>query len=590
MGCNACGPAGDGGVASAAPIPRVAGRLGTMDQGSGFDRLALPAGILALALAALAVHLGGAHPGPQATALRAPQGLPTARDLMPWEASAPVVAASLASCILLGLGVAARLSGRPVVAPGPLGRARTARRRELRSLHRPRRLLSLPWPGRDRRPPAPQVRLGSYRGRPIWLPADEHLLALGPTGAGKSSGLAIPALLEWPGPVVVTDPKGELVATTLSHRRSLGPTAVFAPLMRPSDRWNPLASIQSSEDALRVATFLMGRAPDREPFWHDLARQLLHGLLIEASQQGNPLAGVLSLLQSVPAERIGDSLAHPVAQRLASGALSGGDRTSMGVVATLVSQLGAYGSDEVAAATAASDFDPAGVASGELMSLYCVVTPHDAPVLRGLVSALISCSWRALFANPPAPPALFVLDEFAQLTTLPELPALVQLGRSQGVRMMLLAQDLGSITSAYGPEAAGALWSNSRTKLLLPGISELELLERASRLAGTATLHRQAHPHGWEAVAAQPLLHADDIRRLRPDRALLIHGADHTAVIRQTRWFESARMRQHVPQGKAAPARLRPAPGRPLRDWTRPDPGWAAAASPLPWDVGDEEA
>ena len=41
------------------------------------------------------------------------------------------------------------------------------------------------------------------------------------------------------------------------------------------------------EDALRVATFLMGRAPDREPFWHDLARQLLHGLLVEAASLGD---------------------------------------------------------------------------------------------------------------------------------------------------------------------------------------------------------------------------------------------------------------------------------------------------------------
>ncbi|MGH7758934.1 MAG: type IV secretory system conjugative DNA transfer family protein, partial [Candidatus Dormibacteria bacterium] len=417
----------------------------------------------------------------------------------------------------------------------------------------------------------------------------EHLLALGPTGSGKSSGLAIPAILEWPGPVVVTDPKGELVSSTLAHRRRLGRVAIFAPLMRPSAAWNPVASIASSEDALRVATFLMSRPPEREPFWHDLARQLLHGMLIEASQQGLTLARLLESLQVEPAETLAAKLSHPVARRLAQGALSGGERTAMGVVATLVSQLGAYGSDQVAQATAESDFDPKAMAGGGLGTLYCVVAPHDAPVLRGLVSALISCCWRGLFAAPPQPPALFVLDEFTQLTNLPELPALAQLGRSQGVRLLLMAQDLGSITATYGREAAGALWSNCATKLLLPGISELELLERVSKLAGTTTLHRGEGELSRQPVASHPLLQPDDVRRLRPGRALLLHGGDQPALIQQHRWFQDRALRRLVlpPPGGLLPA---PAPGRPLRDWIEPTMAREAPTDSLRWQGGETTA
>jgi type IV secretion system protein VirD4 len=410
---------------------------------------------------------------------------------------------------------------------------------------------------------------------------------LGPTGSGKSSALAIPALLEWPGPVIVTDPKGELVRTTLEHRRTLGKAVVFAPLMEPTARWNPIGSIVSSEDALRVATLLMGRAPDREPFWHDLARQLMHGLLVEAASLSLGPSGILEMLQAVPAEELAEVIGHPVAQRLVQGALSGGDRTSMGVVATLVAQLGAYGSGQVAGATATSDFSPAEIAGGGVKTIYCVVAPHDAPVLRGLISALISSCWRSLFAAPPAVPALFVLDEFTQLTNLPELPALVQLGRSQGVRMMLMAQDLGSISATYGSEAAGALWSNCRTKLLLPGISELELLERASKLAGTATLHRK-EASTTEAVASQPLLHPDDIRRLKDGQALLLHGGDQAAVIAQRRWYGDRVLRGRVNTEAATPLPS-PARGCPIRDWTEPDSRWQAATNPLSWNPADIE-
>jgi type IV secretion system protein VirD4 len=551
------------------------------------DSIAAPAALLGMALLAMAIHLDqGRTSASTARVILAGSGSDNLSLLGGWL-PLPAVAAA-AALALLCLSVLIRLHRKGLVGAGVLGRARRARGRDLRGLRGsldPIRLL------RRRRSAdllMARVRLGDHRRRALWLPSDEHLLVLGPTGSGKSSALAIPALLEWPGPLVVTDPKGELVRSTLAYRLGLGAAAVFAPLMEPSARWNPVASIRSSEDALRVATFLMGRAPDREPFWHDLARQLLHGLLAEASEARLSPAGILELLQTVPAEELPETVRHPVARRLVQGSLSGGDRTAMGVVATLVAQLGAYGSDQVAAATSASDFDPAGIASGELRTLYCVVAPHDAPVLRGLVSALISCCWRSLFASPPEVPALFVLDEFTQLTNLPELPALAQLGRSQGVRMILMAQDLGSISAAYGADAAGALWSNCRTKLLLPGITELELLDRASRLAGTSTLHRRSSSWDREPVSSQPLLHPDDVRRLKPRQALLLRGGEQPAVIDQHPWFGDRTLSRRAATGPApeAPA---PALGRPLDDWLDQGPQCSPGTSPLPWTQADVE-
>ncbi len=550
---------------------------GTGDSAPG--SIAGPAALLGVALLAMAIHLhqAGSSAGPPEAVLAGSQGGGSS-VASAWTSHAAQILAGIAAAALLGVSATVRLRRRRLLDTGILGRARTARGSDLRALRQGIRRGS----GQ-----APRVRLGSHRRRDLWLPDDEHLLVLGPTGSGKSSALAIPALLEWPGPVIVTDPKGELVRTTLEHRRTLGKAVVFAPLMEPTARWNPIGSIVSSEDALRVATLLMGRAPDREPFWHDLARQLMHGLLVEAASLGLGPSGILEMLQAVPAEELAEVIGHPVAQRLVQGALSGGDRTSMGVVATLVAQLGAYGSGQVAGATATSDFNPAEIAGGGVKTIYCVVAPHDAPVLRGLISALISSCWRSLFAAPPAVPALFVLDEFTQLTNLPELPALVQLGRSQGVRMMLMAQDLGSISATYGSEAAGALWSNCRTKLLLPGISELELLERASKLAGTATLHRR-EASTTEAVASQPLLHPDDIRRLKDGQALLLHGGDQAAVIGQRRWYVDRVLRGRVNTEAATPLPST-ARGRPIRDWTEPDSRWQAATNPLSWNPADIE-
>lgn len=468
----------------------------------------------------------------------------------------------------LGVGTLGVVLARPraAVRPGTLGGARRARGRDLCEL----------------RGGGPRVRLGTHRMRAVRAPADEHLLVLGPTGSGKSGAVAIPAILEWPGAVVATDPKGELLRSTLEHRRRRGPVAVFAPLMAPADRWNPVAAVQSSEDALRTAQFLMGRAPEREPFWHELALQLLHGLLVEASCAGLTLAQLLNLLQVVPAEELPAEVTHPMGRSLVQGALSGGDRTAMGVVATLVARLGVFGTDQVAEATAQSSFDPRGIASGAPTTIYCVVSPPDAPLLRGLLSALLAACWRAVFFSPPAVPVLFVLDEFAQLTALPELPALVQLGRTQGVRLVLLAQDLASISATYGPDPVSALWSNCRTRLLLPGISEVDLLERTSRLAGSGTHHRNEGGSGWQAVGSHPVLPPDEIRRLGRGKALVLRGSDHPAVIRQRPWYADARLRRLAGRGADARGLPRSVAGRPLLAPPRQE-------GPLPWGTDRSE-
>ncbi len=492
--------------------------------------------------------------------LRLPVGTPGARLI--FVVTLTVVAGG--TLAVAGLGHRCWRRWRRPVRRGPLGTAELASGRELRGL-RPRPRARVPRGDRALAPGPDRVHLGRHRRWPLLSDPEDHILVLGPTGTGKSSGYAIPAILEWPGPVVVTDPKGELVAMTLAHRRRLGPAAVFAPLMRPTDRWNPVDGIGAADDALRTAGMLMGRAPDRDPFWHELARQLLHGMLLDAACTGATLGELLHLLQGTPAEDLPDQLVDPAARHLAQGALSGGDRTAMGVVATLIAQLGPYGADQVVDATACSDFDPGGLADGSLATLYCAVTPHDAPLVRGLVSAALARAWRACYAAPPSPPALFVLDEFAQLTQLPELPALVQLGRSQGVRLLLLAQDLASIRATYGPEVSAALWSNCRAKLLLAGISEVELLEQASRLVGTTTFHGPG-PEGrrGQPVTSRPLLHPDDIRRLPERRALLLHGQRQAAVIRQRRWYQERRLRARVALPRPEAASLRPGVGRPL--------------------------
>ena len=87
-------------------------------------------------------------------------------------------------------------------------------------------------------PAAGLVARGTHRGRTtigfvqgagapsagVAIPAQGHLLTIGPTGAGKSAGQAIPALLTYEGSAIVVDPKAELYGLTHRRRRAMGQT------------------------------------------------------------------------------------------------------------------------------------------------------------------------------------------------------------------------------------------------------------------------------------------------------------------------------------------------------------------------------
>ena len=87
--------------------------------------------------------------------------------------------------------------------------ARWAKPRDLKPL-----LVRRPQPGR--------LTLGTVDGRLVATEAQHSVAVIGPAGTGKTTGFAIPALLEWDGPVIATSVKGDLLEHTIAHRRTPG--------------------------------------------------------------------------------------------------------------------------------------------------------------------------------------------------------------------------------------------------------------------------------------------------------------------------------------------------------------------------------
>src|ERR1700721_198999 len=117
----------------------------------------------------------------------------------------------------------------PLEKPSALSRARKQKiTRHSRKLPDDGMSLFLGWEGTEHVPtlgfkPSNSAKLARS---PLTYSGDGHLMTVAPTGAGKGVGVIIPALLTYPGSVIVTDIKGENYQVTARYRRQMGKRVV----------------------------------------------------------------------------------------------------------------------------------------------------------------------------------------------------------------------------------------------------------------------------------------------------------------------------------------------------------------------------
>src|SRR5207249_3864622 len=105
------------------------------------------------------------------------------------------------------------------------------------------------------------TRLPSHAGDPAaaWPPDAERALP-------GAAGFAIPALLEWRGPIIATSVKTDLLAATIAHRRRRGAVWIYDPTETSGDApssWSPLDACDTWQGATRTAAWMVEAAQAR---------------------------------------------------------------------------------------------------------------------------------------------------------------------------------------------------------------------------------------------------------------------------------------------------------------------------------------
>jgi type IV secretion system protein VirD4 len=495
-----------------------------------------------------------------------------ARPQSPRRAWPPTVRAALPSSAVTGAATVLVVTVVALACAGALvlaRRAPAAARRAVRAGPLPAtsgswasakdlRALRVPRPTGDR------IVLGRHGGHLVAAEPAHSLMVVGPTQSGKTSALAIPAMLEWRGPLLAASVKDDLLVPTALWRSSLGdvrcydPTATAAATCAQSSGWSPLCAARSWPGAKRMASALCsvarvgGSGMEDAGFWYAQAEKLLAPLLFAAATSGSRMADVVRWLDEGEAGDVLFALelaGVPEALSSARSSLGREERQRASVYATAETIVAAYADPHVAASDR-DEIDPAALVSGGSGSLFCCAPARDqerlAPVFTALVREVIDAAFARAAATGTAlrPPLLVVLDEAASIAPLAELDRVVATAASHGIQLVTVWQDLAQVEARYGARWA-TVTNNHRAKLVCSGISDPFTLQHLSGLLGEERQTEQSWTVGGDgrrsrtdALTTRALASPGALRRLPPGEAVLVYGSLPPARIQLRRWFE----------------------------------------------------
>jgi type IV secretion system protein VirD4 len=394
------------------------------------------------------------------------------------------------------------------------------------------------------------------------------VIVIAPTQTGKTTGLAIPAVLEWDGPVLATSVKTDLLRDTIAARRHRGEVRLFDPAGETgleSASWTPLAGCGDWAIARRTAAWLAEGASSSQrkiadsDFWYSSAAKLLAPMLFAAARAGASMGDVITWIDTqavrdvmhiLEATREGASINAMQASVLRD------DRQRSSIYATAETILEAYADPRVLERARRCDIEPGEFLDGGCHTLYLSSTVREQRRLRPLFVALIqsvvqTAYERVAFTGQPLdPPLLLVLDEAANIAPLPDLDVLASTGAGQGVQLLTVLQDLAQAHDRWGRERAETIVNNHRAKVIGSGASDPRTLEWLARLLGEEELDQRSSTTGdgrhsqTNSVVFRAMAPANVVRQARAESAVLVNGNLPPAWIRLRPWYRDRHLRE----------------------------------------------
>lgn len=393
---------------------------------------------------------------------------------------------------------------------------------------------------------------------------EDVIVAIMAPRSGKTSGLAIPAILAAPGPVLLTSNKAanDAFTATVDARAEVGTIWTLDPQQiahHPREMWwDILADARDLTGAKRLAGHFVAASVDESngsDFWSTAGSNTLGALFLAAASHRRPITDVLVWLASpadrTPVDLLTDAGHDAVAAQL-QGTVSGATETRDGIFETARQYASCLLDPDVAAwvtpRKGLPEFDPFAFAMSR-DTLY-LLSKDGGGSASAIIAAAADAVMRAAVVVAERtggrldPPALCVLDEAANVCKISDLPDLYSHLGSRGVIPMTILQSYRQGQRCWGEAGMDALWSAATVKIIGSGIDDADFADRLSRQVGdhdvqTTSVSTSAGGKSTSvSMRTERILPPDAIRALPKGKALLLATGIRVAMLDLRPWYK----------------------------------------------------
>jgi type IV secretion system protein VirD4 len=362
-------------------------------------------------------------------------------------------------------------------------------------------------------------------GRELLRIKADHALVIAPTRSGKGIGIVIPTLLDYKGPVVVTDIKGENCPITWRAREKMGrDVLVFDPFEITTDTKlvgiNPLdflnANHTSVVDDSQTLANLIVPLPQHDSgnsrFFAEQAGALIQLWLLyvachpEVDETEKNLGKVYDMLCMDSKECTAllielaqeTHLAYGTLSRLASRFKSVEEKQFSSILSTALQHMNFIDTPSIREWTDESSFNLKEITKGEI-DLYLCISDEKLETqgrLLRIICHIVSVEMRRARGNYGDLPLLMLLDELPAIGYMKWVDEALLYGAGYGIHVLGIAQTLEKLQAAYPQSWKTFLSSNL---VLMFGTGDIDTAKTISAMLGQRTIQTSSSSQGESA-------------------------------------------------------------------------------------------
>lgn len=339
----------------------------------------------------------------------------------------------------------------------------------------------------------------------------EHLVILGPTGAGKSSAIFIPNLLQKESfnnsesSIVITDPKGEMHSITSDFQRKIGRRVkVFAPYQENiSIHYNPIDFCETKSDVIALAKDILvtgakaieirnGGSSNKDSVWINMATPLFSAALLyvySLKKPHNTISNALKLIIKKEEDELRElllsqndediELQYKMYEKCTTS-----PATSGSIQITLAANVQSFLTPAIERITAYTDFSFKELRENKI-ALYLIYPVEKSSDLAPLTSIFFNQLFNICkdYNKDNHYPLFCLFDEFSNIGAIPNFNTHASTLRSYRIGLICCLQDKNQLKSLYGNHAE-TIFNNLKNLALFGGEKDFETLRAITALCG----------------------------------------------------------------------------------------------------------